>query len=264
MLTKPGTQWGLRESDLPLPCTPCVSEGLKTTRAPRTISSCDWPEIDPPPFNTKKATCKKSRGWGTSRSAETTPILGRSRDRRPLSLQILTHTDTGLHQLWKAEELCWPGKRAGALSHSLWSPSWPSWDHPPNVCSAGKAREKDGQLSYLLYKIPHKMLHKIQHKLSFLPDNWPKDRSDFLCQAFNFCFHESSRNIMCFVAHLHCFDLLILNWSIVDLQCCVSFKRTATFYIYIHVYLNSLYILFPIYSFISYYNTLSRAPCATQ
>ena len=46
-----------------------------------------------------------------------------------------------------------------------------------------------------------------------------------------------------------CFHLIfIFNWSMVDLQCCVSFKYTAQWfsYIYIHIYIHILFqILFP-------------------
>ena len=50
------------------------------------------------------------------------------------------------------------------------------------------------------------------------------------------------------------------NWSIIDLQCCVSFWYTAKwFYIYVYIYIYSFS-----YSIIVYYKILNIVPCAIQ
>ena len=51
----------------------------------------------------------------------------------------------------------------------------------------------------------------------------------------------------------------VVYWSIVDLQCCVSFKCTAKWFSY-----KSIYILFPIFSIMDYHRILNIALCAMQ
>ena len=53
----------------------------------------------------------------------------------------------------------------------------------------------------------------------------------------------------------------IFYWSIVDLQCCVSFRCTAKWISYTYTYIHSFYRLF---SRIDHYRVLSRVPCAIQ
>ena len=55
-------------------------------------------------------------------------------------------------------------------------------------------------------------------------------------------------------------------WSLVDLQCCVSFRCTANCHLHIYVYIFILlYILFfRLFSLIGYYKVLSTVPCGVQ
>ena len=53
----------------------------------------------------------------------------------------------------------------------------------------------------------------------------------------------------------------IFYWSIVDLQCCISFRSAKWFrYIYMHIYV----FFFRFFSHTCYYKILSIAPCTAQ
>ena len=55
-----------------------------------------------------------------------------------------------------------------------------------------------------------------------------------------------------------------LSWRIVDLQCCVSFRRTAKWFSYIYVYIYIYIFFFRFFSIIVYYKILNTVPCAMQ
>ena len=133
-----------------------VSVGSKTTRAPRTISSCDWQEIDPQPLDIKKPICKKRQ---TLRKVSLYKKRGNSglqqRRTRDLSLLFLTQVDTGwvprapsAGEKWRAPL----ARRKGpSPPHSPTPHSHPPRAHQPNICPVVKAREKEGQLLYSLF-----------------------------------------------------------------------------------------------------------------
>ena len=53
------------------------------------------------------------------------------------------------------------------------------------------------------------------------------------------------------------------NWSIIDLQCCVSFRCTAQQFSYTHIYTYTyMYLFFRFFSLIGCYKILSIVPCA--
>ena len=52
--------------------------------------------------------------------------------------------------------------------------------------------------------------------------------------------------------------IFILCWSIGDLQCCASFRGTAEWFSYIHLF------FFRLFSHVGYYRLLSRVLCAVQ
>ena len=76
-------------------------------------------------------------------------------------------------------------------------------------------------------------------------------------------FVTSYRNILFLILQtLACLSLNFLNWSIVDLQCCVNFFfYTAKWISYIHTY---IYFFKKLFSHIGHYRVLSRVPCAVQ
>ena len=51
-------------------------------------------------------------------------------------------------------------------------------------------------------------------------------------------------------------------WSIVDLQCCVSFCRAAKWISYTYAYVAYIYSFSRVFSHIGHYRVLSRVPCA--
>ena len=64
--------------------------------------------------------------------------------------------------------------------------------------------------------------------------------------------------------------IYFLNWSTVDLRCCVSFWYTAKLfsyvyiYIYIYIYTHTHIFFFRFFFLIGYYKVLSIVPCAIQ
>ena len=56
-----------------------------------------------------------------------------------------------------------------------------------------------------------------------------------------------------------CLSCFFFNWSIVDLQCCISFSCTAKWFSYIFFF-NIFFFRF--FSHIGYYKILSIVPCA--
>ena len=56
--------------------------------------------------------------------------------------------------------------------------------------------------------------------------------------------------------------LLLFNWRVVDLQCCVSFRYTAKWFSYTHIYINLFF--FGVFSILGYYKILNIFPCAIQ
>ena len=60
-------------------------------------------------------------------------------------------------------------------------------------------------------------------------------------------------------------SFLKVFWSIVDLQCCVSFRCTAKRISYVYViYIYVYTLLFRFFTYIGYYTVLSGFPCAIQ
>ena len=60
------------------------------------------------------------------------------------------------------------------------------------------------------------------------------------------------------------FCVFFFNWGAVDLQCCVSFRCTAVWFRYIHIYIFQIYTYFRLYSIIGYYKILNVLPCIIQ
>ena len=58
-------------------------------------------------------------------------------------------------------------------------------------------------------------------------------------------------------------SFFFLNWSIVDLQYCVSFRCTAKWFSYSYICIY-LYSFFQFFSIIVYYKILNIVPCAIQ
>lgn len=185
-LTKPG----LSERSINVTyCHPAhsVSVGSKTTRAPRTISSCDWQEIDPQPLDIKKPICKKRQ---TLRKVSLYKKRGNSglqqRRARDLSLLFLTQVDTGwvprapsAGEKWRAPL----ARRKGSVSATQPHAPQPSPPSSPakylSSCQSERERRAVALFSIFL---------KQSTSCHFCHDNWPKDRSDFHCQALIFLF----------------------------------------------------------------------------
>ena len=84
--------------------------------------------------------------------------------------------------------------------------------------------------------------------------------SDFPIQHF---FLPSALQGWYLPLHLHFF----LNWSKVDLRCCVSFRWTAKWFSYsisLSLYLYICIFFFRFFSIICYYKMLDIGPCAIQ
>ena len=97
-----------------------------------------------------------------------------------------------------------------------------------------------------------------------LPCGSQHNYSALLLQFF-FCWRWSNNRMENLVqtavsVTVNFFNLIfILYWSIVNLQCCISFRCTAMIQLYIHIYPS----FFRSFIYTDYFRILSRVPCCT-
>ena len=116
-----------------------------------------------------------------------------------------------------------------------------AWHSLPLLICLAKARHVLWPLKgYFLWEVTPALLGRFRHPFS--------------CESFVFCpcspysiYHTVWSLQVCFLVRL--WILLLFYWSIIDLQCCLSFWHTAKWlsYTYLHAYTYSFSFSFPLW-----------------